>query len=359
MGLTEANPHLISPTGDPAFAPWRDHLARLRPRFVRVLVTWAALQPRPDAPPDFAVPADGCARGSAPCAPSRGLRDLLTAIRDRQEADGGWAVSLVPLGTPAWSARPAVGCERPGTGPSARMPGIAAYRAFVRSVQGLAREVGVKIAYWSAWNEPNHPATLNPQRLACDRDAAPAAPSRYARLARALAGELRPGQRMILGELAGYGRPRLRAAGVREFLRALPRDVACAPGPLALHAYVGRRGPRAQAPVIADPATAGDREVVDAADAALRRRGCPKAIWITETGTFDHRCEAMAAALRAWARDPRVDAAFQYTFREDSHFPLGLADPGLTTTYPSYRAWQTAATPGGPPPEACSDGAHG
>ncbi|MFL6115534.1 MAG: hypothetical protein ACJ786_29940, partial [Catenulispora sp.] len=47
-------------------------------------------------------------------------------------------------------------------------------------------------------------------------------------------------------------------------------------------------------------------------------------IWITETGTNqgtgDAGCRAMGAALRAWAGDPRVQLAVQYTFREDTAF---------------------------------------
>jgi hypothetical protein len=60
-------------------------------------------------------------------------------------------------------------------------------------------------------------------------------------------------------------------------------------------------------------------------------------------------CLAMDGALRYWATDPRVDAAFQYTFREDSAFPVGLADPGLDRLYRSYEAWQAWSTPGAPP----------
>ncbi len=54
-------------------------------------------------------------------------------------------------------------------------------------------------------------------------------------------------------------------------------------------------------------------------------------------------CRAMRTALRRWARDRRVDAAFQYTFREDTAFPVGLADPGLSRTYPVYEVWRNAA----------------
>ena len=57
----------------------------------------------------------------------------------------------------------------------------------------------------------------------------------------------------------------------------------------------------------------------------------------------------MDGALRFWAKDPRVDAAFQYTFREDTSFPVGLADASLDRLYRSYDAWQAWSAPGAPP----------
>ncbi|MBA3328866.1 MAG: hypothetical protein H0T43_11255, partial [Solirubrobacterales bacterium] len=166
--------------------------------------------------------------------------------------------------------------------------------------------------------------------------------------------ELGSGGRLVLGELAGYDEPQAAAATAAEFARALPRDVICRPGPWAQHTYVGERSRREDEPDAADPAKAGNLPLIDAIDRVLRRRGCPKPIWITETGSFDHRCEAIAAALADWARDLRVDAAFQYTFREDSEFPVGLADARLSRTYPAYEAWRAAARPGGPPDRPCA-----
>ena len=354
IGLSEANPHLVSPQGAPAFAAAREQVAALRPRYLRLVVHWSRIQPTAGEPPDFGVAQDGCLRGRPPCAPWGGLREQLAAITARQRADGGWRLLVVPHGTPDWAAAPATGCERPGTGPSGRMPDPEAYRAFMRAVQGLAREVGVRLAYWSPWNEPNHPTFLNPQRRRCDPHAAPTAPALYARLARVAAQELGPGQQLVLGELAGYDEPQPTAATAEEFARALPRDVICRPGPWGQHTFVGERGRRGEEPETADPRTAANIALVDAIDRVLRRRGCPKPIWITETGSFDHGCEAIAAALADWARDPRVDAAFQYTFREDPQFPEGLADTGLSETYPAYEAWRAAAAPGGPPARPCA-----
>jgi hypothetical protein len=141
---------------------------------------------------------------------------------------------------------------------------------------------------------------------------------------------------------------------VVEFARALPREILCHPGPWAQHTFVGERARRGAEPEAADPDTAANEKLIDAIDRVLRRRGCPKPIWITETGSFDHECAAMGAALADWARDPRVDAAFQYTFREDVQFPVGLADARLGRTYPAYEAWRAAAAPGGPPARPCA-----
>ena len=70
-------------------------------------------------------------------------------------------------------------------------------------------------------------------------------------------------------------------------------------------------------------------------------------MWVTETGVAAGSgrdgCRALARALQAWAGDPRVDAAFQYTFREDDAFQVGLADAELTRLRPAYAAWRGAA----------------
>jgi hypothetical protein len=103
---------------------------------------------------------------------------------------------------------------------------------------------------------------------------------------------------------------------------------------------------------------------------ALHRRPCTrdKEIRVTETGVGaphagDDRprsaaferdaCRAMGEQLDRWNRDTRVSVAVQYTFRDDPAFPVGLADPPLQHTYPSYDlwlAWGGARNPGDPAP---------
>jgi hypothetical protein len=349
LGVTEGNPYLVSPGAVPEqFEPWRDALAGLRPRYLRLLIVWSHLQPRANEPPDWSAPADGCLRGAPPCVPFSGVRDELRAARA-----AGLEVVVTILATPPWAAARPEGCERGGTSPTSRMPGLAAYRALVRSLLAEGRREGADLRWWSAWNEPNHPEFLNPQRASCGAAAAPLAARRYAELVRALRDELdaAPGeQHLVLGETAALGASTATTTGAADFARDLPRDVACAAGVWAQHAYVDVRN---------DLAGASDPDgVVRDVEGALAARHCPGGpprIWITETGVAARSgpegCRALSRALRAWGADPDVDAAFQYTFREDDAFPVGLADARLTELRPAYAAWRAAAD--GSPDAAC------
>ncbi len=319
----------------------------LRPRYVRVLVDWHRAQPYAGHQPNWNAPAGGCPRRALRCGTDRGLRSLLETLKARRRADGGWQIVVVPYFTPQWAAVPASGCERPGTKPRARMPQIDAYRAFLRALQRLGDDAGVDLRYWAPWNEPNHPAFLNPQRATCDIGSPALAPELYAQLVRAAVQELRSDQHLVIGELAGLDAPRPYGASAPEFVRALPGDVACAGSAFGQHVYIGKRGRGGRPPAVVQPADAARdaTALVDAIDEALLSHDCHTPIWITETGTFDHRCESMAAALDAWSDDPRVDAAFQYTFRESRTFPVGLVSPSLRTTYRSYTAWHAFSRP--------------
>lgn len=110
------------------------------------------------------------------------------------------------------------------------------------------------------------------------------------------------------------------------------------------------------------------------AEAALAERPCTRElpVWVTETGVGGARpgttrptdaialarqCAALAARLERWAADPRVQAAFQFSFREDKAYPVGVVDESLTSLYPTYalwKAWADARGPGAPPrPAGC------
>ena len=325
---------------------------------------WPSVQPRADQPPNWEVPGDGCLRGRAPCGPFRGIRDTLEAVRSEQQAGHGFDVAVVIYGTPAWAAHGPEGCERAGTTSWSRPitpQGLRAYRALIRSLLDLGRSVGVPLRWWSPWNEPNHPAFISPQRERCEVSSPTLAPAVYAQLVRAakaqLAADSQPHD-LVLGELAGTRGPGPRGTGVAEFVDALPDDVACSAAVWAQHAYA-QPGPRGS-----------EVGPIAQLEHALDRRPCTrdKPIWVTETGVgaahAGHRrdtspaalkaqCRLMARTLSRWYRDPRVTAAFQYTFREDNAFPVGLADPTLTSLYPVYdlwKAWGGTRAPDGPEP---------
>ncbi len=166
-------------------------------------------------------------------------------------------------------------------------------------------------------------------------------------------------QQLVLGELAGLDERRPMTTSIAEFVSRIPRALACGSEIWTQHGYVG--GP--------DP--------VDDLERALERKGCerPEQIWITETGVGAPRsgeerrtsrraqrraCARLHRRLVRWYRDPRVTAAFQYTFREDNLFPTGLATTDLSAGYPAlgeWTAWGSSRRPeptDRPPPNSCS-----
>jgi hypothetical protein len=379
VGIGETNASLLwsraaQPELPGGLGPWRDRLAALKPRYYRLLVDWARLQPDESQAPDWAMPETGCQRGRPPCAPFAGIRDTLRAIASQQKAQGGFEVLVSIIDVPNWAAAPASGCERADATPRSRPisdRGLDGYRALIGSLNELATSEGVALRYWSPWNEPNGTFFVSPQRATCDRSSPAVSPQVYTRLARAMRAELDalPGaQHLVIAELAGLPGPRLRGAGVDEFYAGLPDDVICSAAVFAQHAYVERNRPESA------------RRPVEQLEAALDRHPCAadKPIWVTETGvggpdvggprkgglaSLRRDCRALDAALRRWDVDPRVQAAFQYTFRDDPAFPVGLADAGLTHTWPAYDewlAWGGDRPPSGPAPDlpaACAAGA--
>jgi hypothetical protein len=317
------------------------------------------VQPRPDAPPNWEVPQTGCERATPPCAPFAGVRDQLRAVRSAQRAQrGGWRVVVNFLYTPAWAARAPGGCEPGRADPTSRQiaPGsLPAYRAMIRSLAALGRSGGVELRYWSAWNEPNYRGFASPQRDSCAPGAPSLAPGYYGELVRQLRAALAgvPGRHeVLLGELSDAAVSGPKATSTVDFVRGLPQDVVCSTDLWTQHVYVG------------------DGDTLPAVEAALAVRGCPRPhhVWITETGVGGPRpggprptdpaslraqCRGMDGLLRRWYKDQRVEAVFQYSFREDDMFPVGLVDPTLTRAYAPYelwRAWGGALRPGAPPP---------
>jgi hypothetical protein len=360
FGLTEDNadllwnPDLAPRTGGASFQTARQQLTALHPTYVRLLVDWAALQPNPDRPAELEATVSGCARRVAPCGPYAGIRDELAAIATQQRAadgSGRFQVVIDIFTTPAWAARALSGCERAGASALSQAPrpdAIAAYRTLIRSLLALAAREGVALEWWSPWNEPNDPVTISPQRSSCAADSALVSPLLYAELVRAMAAELRADggeHHLLLGELNAYQADSPDHTSVSQFVAALPADVLCLGSVWSIHAYAARG---ASAPRV-DP--------VEALEAALDARGgcAPSAsLWVTEAGAGASHpgsprpagaaeeaagCRALAEQLARWSRDPRVGAVFQYTFREDPAFPVGLVGAELAHVYPAYRLW--------------------
>jgi Glycosyl hydrolase catalytic core len=362
MGLSETNPNLFWHDHDVgAFASWRDRVEALKPPLYRLTVDWASLQPTENGPIDWSKPADGCMRGIPPCHPFAGITDTLRAIRSQQEAGNGFQTMVIVFGVPTWAARGPGGCERDGTIARSRpitAEGVRAYGRFVEALQALARREGVRITWWSPWNEPNQPFFISPQRAECRGTSPSLAPAIYAKFARSMRNRLQQGQQLVVGELAGLENPRKYGSSIKEFYDGLPTDVLCNADVFAQHAYAQRGDERT------DSGAVGELEEV------LDRHPCARKtpIWVTETGVGgphvgDTRssnsasvradCQALAATLRRWNRDPRVDAAFQYTFRDDPAFPVGLADASLKQTWPTYdlfQVWAGSRKPDDPSP---------
>ncbi|MDQ6750886.1 MAG: hypothetical protein M3Z33_09060 [Actinomycetota bacterium] len=349
LGITEANPALIWAPGargreaEP-FVSQRAALAALHPRYYRLQVDWSLVQPRSDVAPNWDRPDPGCARGAGPCAPYRGVREQLRAVRSRQRAQGGWEVVVNFLYTPRWAAREPGGCEPGFVDPSYRQiapAALPAYRALIASLLALGRQEGVELRYWSAWNESNYRGFASPQRTACTPGSRLLAPGYYAGLVRALRAELAgaPGRHdVLLGELSDAQVSGPKATSTVEFIRGLAPDVICGSPLWSQHLYLGDVGG------------------LSAIEGALDARGCGRRhrIWITETGaggpspgarrptdpaSLRAQCRGIDGLLRGWHADRRVDAVFQYSYREDPAFPVGLADASLSRRYPAYDAW--------------------
>jgi hypothetical protein len=352
-GLTEPNPNLLWPASAKAvpapFAPWRDLVGELRPHFYRLQLDWALLQPDPSAPADLDRPQPGCMRAVLPCAPWSGVREQLRALAARQP-EGGWEAVVAISGTPGWAAEPPSGCERPGTLPRSRAPrpdALGAYRQLVADVLAAAHEAGVELRWWNAWNEPNHPHFLSPQRAVCDVNAPSESIAVYARLHDALGEALAaaPGdQNRIIGDLAGTAGRGQHLTAVTEFIEGLPQEMICGTRVWAQHAYLA---PRDDAVIASD---------------ALAARACPERheTWVTETGARNtpqdppahRRCQSLHSRLRKWHADPRITVAFQYTAREDDRFPYGLIGVGLDASYPVLQLWRAWGAGARPSPEA-------
>jgi hypothetical protein len=374
IGLTEGNANLLSPAPDPVpsgFMRARGLLSALAPEYMRIDVDWAALEPAPGDGPQLDLPVSGCSRTLPPCGGYAGLDAQFQALAALRRSSPATAQQVVVMffNAPAWAVQAPSGCEVADVTPGGRPvtpAGLQAYRRLVLAVLALGRHDGVDPRWWSAWDEPNQPLYISPQRASCSASAPSLAAGVYATLVRTLAGVLRQAggeHEIVLGDLADIPAPGPHATGIGEFVGDLPEDVLCLSDVWAQHEY-----PKDGAPLDAPPGNPGDVALLERALDARGPCGRRARIWVTETGVGDphahgarstspvglaRSCGTLDRALTAWYRDPRVDVAFQYTFREDQLFPVGLISADLRTVYPAYRllsAWAGGRSPQAPPP---------
>ncbi|MEA2170850.1 MAG: hypothetical protein QOF76_4150 [Solirubrobacteraceae bacterium] len=321
IGITEENPNFLAGDFGAPFAQWRAALTKLDPTYYRLVIDWAK-SVNPDGSFNLTSPQGGCLRTVPPCAGWFGVRQQLQAVKAAQErSPGHFRLMAVIFDTPEQQAAPPSGCEPKGLEARSRAPeDLAAYQDVIRQVNAEAARQGVKVEFWSPWNEPNHPYFLSPQRTACDPDAPSASVPTYVALARAMQQVLEPGQQLVLGELGGVSDHPIISTELTDFVRQLPSDLVCGASIISVHGYAPQPNP------------------VPELEQALP---CDKPIWVTETGTKTHDCPTMAQRLKDYAADPRVKAVFQYTLREDNLFPTGLVTTDLTTAYPLLELWQS------------------
>jgi len=87
----------------------------------------------------------------------------------------------------------------------------------------LGTSEGVPLEWWSAWNEPNDPVFISPQRDSCVAGAPPASPAVYAELVRAMAAELDADAPILC---AWGGEAVMQRAAARVLLRELAANRA-------------------------------------------------------------------------------------------------------------------------------------
>jgi hypothetical protein len=350
VGITEPNPAFVwpaemKPLPEP-FARWRAEFAGLHPALYRLVLDWPRLQPDANRPPNVDLAADGCSRGVPPCHAWKGVREQIAALAARRRRTS-MQVLVTVTGTPDWAVSPpSGGCVRPTDPPRSRAPrddALPAYERLVETVLRVAKQQNTPLRFWTAWNEPNHPYFLTPQRAACDKASPTLAVATYLKLVRALDAALTraPGeQQQLLGELAGSVNGSVNSTGATEFIGALPTDVLC------------------KSPVWLEHVYNAGASVIDAVVAALDAHHCarPAAIWLTEAGIGESKagpsdgtpppqdrpdaCQRLHAWLTHLHATARVTAAFQYTFREDPIFRTGLVPAGLDHAYRTLRPWQ-------------------
>ncbi|MEA2156879.1 MAG: hypothetical protein QOE11_3019 [Solirubrobacteraceae bacterium] len=316
QGLTfEAPRDLMNPATRPAALAEMDSLGVAS---LRVILTWAAVAPSPDAAtrPAF-EPTD-------PDAYDWGEYDaLLAAAKERN-----WPVLLTISGpVPKWATKDHLD--------KLTRPSSTAFAAFVTAV---GRHYGDQVDTWAIWNEPNQPQFLRPQFGHGGRAISPLIyRSLYLAGVRGLRKAGQGNDRILLGETSPRGTGRVVAplAFLRGALcldKKYKRRPKCGPLPAsgyAHHAYTTRQGPFFK-PANPDDVTIGVLSRLTTALDRARAAGALTAklpVYLTEFGiqstpdtqsgvSLAKQVEYRAIAERIAYDNPRVVAFSQYLLRD-------------------------------------------
>ena len=231
-------------------------------------------------------------------------------------------------------------------------PDLAGYRQLIRSLLALGAREGVRLSWWSPWNEPNDPHVPQSAASVLRSDDSPSlAPAVYAQLARRWRPSSPPTAAFTIccsASSTRFATDSRHRTSVASFVAALPASVVCLSDVWSIHAYASY-GARAAAH---DPVEALER-ALDARGGcgAGRTSGSPRpapARRTPGTSRSQARRRSTKAALRSpsssrLVADARVGAVFQYSFREDPAFPVGLLSADLAHLYPAYDLWLSYA----------------
>ena len=285
---------------------------------VRALVYWQSYAPAPNSKtrPDFDA-ADPASYDFGP------LDRLFDAAAAR-----GISIQLTLTGpVPKWATRLKVDNV---LYPSAR--------EFEKFAYAVAARFGGRVDTWSIWNEPNHPQFLGPQF----RKGKPVSPKLYRSLykygKRAIEAADPAGNRVLFGETAPRGTPRV--VSPLRFLRSslclsksYRKSRRC--GKLAIegfahHAYTTRQGPRFRPPDRDDVTIGVLSRLTRALDRAGRARAIPRrvGVYLTEFGiqskpdpyvgvSLKRQAEFIAQAERIAFNNRRVRSFSQYLLHDD------------------------------------------
>jgi hypothetical protein len=211
-------------------------------------------------------------------------------------------------------------------------------REFEQFAFAVASRFGNRVSTWSIWNEPNHPQFLGPQYLKGKPHSPRLYRSLYKHGRRGIIGAGNAGDRVLFGETAPRGTPRVVAP--LQFLRtALCLDRSyrksrrcgrLSIGGYAHHAYTTRSGPRF-VPPDRDDVTIGvlprlTRALDRAGRAGAIRRGA--GVFLTEFGiqskpdpyvgvSLKRQAEYIAQAERIAFHNRRVRSFSQYLLHDD------------------------------------------